>query len=239
MAGAVLRPTGSTRKFSRGISGACCMSSSACSRAVTTRICSGLNMGSRRSTVSWNIVRSPRSRSICLGRLCRLSGHSRVPLPPARITANISPAIRHLPSHFADSQIPAENRACRPTPAVRPDSSSAREPVRRMNSTSKGLRPVGLAGRMNPASAFGHRSAAPPKGHPLRRRRPTLQASEGRFPSAPRPSAIGRPAPTEKTSLASAKADAWRTSASGGRFQSAPRPSAIGRPAPTEKTSLA
>jgi hypothetical protein len=101
----------------------------------------------------------------------------------------------------------------------------ARRGVRRMNSASRGLRPtVGLRR---------------PERHSLRRRRPTLGAKalekadfnrrEGRRPArgAPNefglqgPSANGRPAPTGKAFLASAKADAWRESASEGRFQSA------------------
>jgi hypothetical protein len=69
-------------------------------------------------------------------------------------------------------------------------------------------------------------------------RRLARRAWEGRFQSARRPSANGRPAPTEERSLASAKADARRASACRGRFQSARRPSANARPAPTEKRSL-
>jgi hypothetical protein len=41
-------------------------------------------------------------------------------------------------------------------------------------------------------------------------RRLACSALEGRFPSARRPSADGRPAPTGKVSFASAKANAWR-----------------------------
>jgi hypothetical protein len=131
------------------------------------------------------------------------------------------------------------------------------QPARRMNSASRGLRP--MVGLRRPEKAS------------LRRRRPTLGAERpwrpisigvracadrknafcvgggrrlarsalrGRFqsarrplaggrPGAPnefglqRPSANGRPAPTEKMPSASAEADAWRVSACGGRFQSA------------------
>src|SRR5215217_3325006 len=40
-----------------------------------------------RSTVSRMSVLSLINACICLGRLCRLSGHSRVPAPPATTTA--------------------------------------------------------------------------------------------------------------------------------------------------------
>jgi hypothetical protein len=69
-------------------------------------------------------------------------------------------------------------------------------------------------------------------------RRLARSALEGRFQSAWRPSAGGRPAPTGRVSFALAEADAWRASASEGRFQSAWRPSAGGRPAPTGRCLL-
>jgi hypothetical protein len=60
--------------------------------------------------------------------------------------------------------------------------------------------------------AFGRWSACADRRGLLRRRRPTpgAQRLEGRFQSAWRPSAGGRPAPTGRVSFALAEADAWR-----------------------------
>src|SRR5271165_4909742 len=45
--------------------------------------------GATRKAVSWSIVFGPGSRKNCLGDALVLSGHRRVPLPPARIEAYI------------------------------------------------------------------------------------------------------------------------------------------------------
>jgi hypothetical protein len=87
MAGAVPRPSGSMMKFSAGSSGAWAERASTCSAPVTTKISSGWKTGAMRSTACSNMVRSPINLSDCLGRSRRLSGHSRVPTPPAMISA--------------------------------------------------------------------------------------------------------------------------------------------------------
>jgi hypothetical protein len=115
-------------------------------------------------------------------------------------------------------------------------------PVRRMNSASRGLRPtVGLC--------------RPGEGS-LRRRRPTPGAGrlEGPISIGQKPSADGRPAPTEKRSLRRRRPTPGAErlegpisigiKAFGQRSACAPnefglkRPSADGRPVPTEKRSL-
>src|SRR5438552_4716399 len=71
--------------FSAGSSGSCSRNPSAWLASVTTTIRSGGTNGVTRSTVAWTSERSPNKASSCLGRWERLSGHSRVPLPPARM----------------------------------------------------------------------------------------------------------------------------------------------------------
>jgi hypothetical protein len=78
-------------------------------------------------------------------------------------------------------------------------------------------RPISIGGR-----AFGRRSACAPNEFGLRR-----------------PSADGRPAPTEKDILCVGGGRRLVRSARRGRFQSAGKPSAIGRPAPTGEVSSA
>jgi len=78
-------------------------------------------------------------------------------------------------------------------------------------------RPISIGGK-----AFGHRPACAPNDFGLGR-----------------PSANGRPAPTEKVSSASAKADARRAAPGEADFNRRERPSAIGRPVPTGKVSSA
>ena len=71
-------------------------------------------------------------------------------------------------------------------------------PVRRMNSASRGLRPtVGLRRPKNIICVGGGRRLA-------------RSALRGRFQSAQKPSADGRPAPTGRGFFASVEADAWR-----------------------------
>jgi hypothetical protein len=70
-------------------------------------------------------------------------------------------------------------------------------------------RPISIGGK-----ASGQRPACADRKSTLRvseGRRPARSAFEGRFQSAQKPPANGRPAPTRKTLLASAKADARRT----------------------------
>jgi hypothetical protein len=107
-------------------------------------------------------------------------------------------------------------------------------PARRMNSASRGLWPV--VGLRRPGKA----PFASAKADARR-----VSAFEGRFQSAPRPSAggsactpnefglqgplaSGRPAPTWKSTLCVGGGRRLARSAFGGRFQSAPRPSAGG-----------
>jgi hypothetical protein len=97
-----------------------------------------------------------------------------------------------------------------------------RHPSRRRRPTPSAQRPerpisIGV-------KAFGQRSAYADRKGILRvgeGRRPARSARRGRFQSARKPSANGRPAPTEKAVFASTKADAQRASARRGRFQSA------------------
>jgi hypothetical protein len=63
-------------------------------------------------------------------------------------------------------------------------------------------------------------------------------AFEGRFQSAPRPSADDRPAPTGKAFFASAEADAWRAAPEEADFNRRQRPSAGESPAPTWKSTF-
>jgi len=143
-----------------------------------------------------------------------------------------------------------------------------------MNSTLKGLRPASACapnefglqrpsanGRLYASNEFDLEGLRPTVG--LRRPKNTLRVGEGRRPARQRlgrpisigakPSADGRPAPTEKYSPrrrrptpgapAPRKADFNRRKAFGRRSACAPnefglqRPSADGRPAPTEKYS--
>jgi hypothetical protein len=101
-----------------------------------------------------------------------------------------------------------------------------RRPARRMNSASRGLRPtVGLRRPERPSSR--RRRPTPGASAPSKADFNRHRASGRRSAYTPNefglqgPPANGRPAPTRKTLLASAKADARRVSAFEGRFQSA------------------
>ena len=83
----VLRPTGSPRICCTGTEGTCSCTSSAITRPVTTHVRSGAYSVSIRARDSWIKLLPLGSGKNCLGKLVVLSGHSRVPLPPARITA--------------------------------------------------------------------------------------------------------------------------------------------------------
>jgi hypothetical protein len=84
---AVSRGQGSATTFSRGTSGNCARTASAWSAPVMIQTRAGGAIGAIRATVCWSIVASPVSVSNCLGRLRRLLGQNRVPLPPAITTA--------------------------------------------------------------------------------------------------------------------------------------------------------
>ena len=87
MAAEVLRPTGSPRMWDAGTAGRCSCTSAAMLRPVTTHACSGDTTGSMRASDTCIMLRPLGSGKNCLGNAGVLSGHRRVPLPPARITA--------------------------------------------------------------------------------------------------------------------------------------------------------
>ena len=87
MHGAVSRLAGSPTKFSFGNIGNCSAIGSTSTRLVTINCRSNGTKPARRSLVDWIIVRSPDNANSCLGRIFRLAGQNRVPLPPAMITA--------------------------------------------------------------------------------------------------------------------------------------------------------
>src|SRR6266516_6491463 len=87
IAAAVLRPIGSPSIWETGIVGRCSCTSSIILRPVTTHACSGDMSPSTRARDSCIILLPFGNGKNCLGKLGVLSGHSRVPLPPARITA--------------------------------------------------------------------------------------------------------------------------------------------------------
>src|SRR5690606_16471892 len=86
-AGAVLRPMGSTTTFDGGepASSSWATTSATCARLHTTRGGADSPPATRR-TVAWMRVSSPTREWNCLGRVADDSGHSRVPLPPDRMT---------------------------------------------------------------------------------------------------------------------------------------------------------
>jgi hypothetical protein len=133
-----------------------------------------------------------------------------------------------------------------------------------MNSTWRGLRPT--VGLRRPGRCLLRRRRPTPGAERLRRpisidgrafgrwsacadregvfcvgegRRPARSARRGRFQSAGKPSADGRPAPTEKDILCVGGGRRLARSAWRGRFQSTGKSSADGRPAPTGKVSSA
>src|SRR5262249_33622129 len=87
IAGAEPRPQGSRRICWWGIVGRCSWTRLAIFCPVTTHVCSGVTNGSTRSSVSCIILFPLGSGRNCFGNVGVLSGQSRVPLPPARITA--------------------------------------------------------------------------------------------------------------------------------------------------------
>src|SRR5690349_2766909 len=88
MAGAVLRPTGSSRIAvgASCISRSCSATRKRCASLHTMTGPAALAKPARRAAVSWNMVRSPVRARSCLGRSSRDSGQSRVPEPPERMT---------------------------------------------------------------------------------------------------------------------------------------------------------
>src|SRR5271156_4689673 len=87
MAAAVLRPTGSARTWGAGTRGSSRRTATVCSVLVTTQQLRSEKAGTRRFTVSRNMVSPPVMFSNCLGVRTRLRGQKRVPRPPARSTA--------------------------------------------------------------------------------------------------------------------------------------------------------
>jgi hypothetical protein len=82
------RGAGSTRMLSAGKPGSCRATAAACATPVTTIVVAGSASPSRRATVACN-SEDPVPVSACrnFGWPARDSGHSRVPLPPAGMTA--------------------------------------------------------------------------------------------------------------------------------------------------------
>ena len=82
------RGDGSTRMFDSGSATACRATAAACDTPVTTNVSAGAASGTSRSIVACSSVADvPVSACRNFGSPERDSGHSRVPLPPARITA--------------------------------------------------------------------------------------------------------------------------------------------------------
>lgn len=91
MQGAVFRPQGSRTMFAAGTVGSSRAVSAAWAWFVTISVRSPPIQSAIRRTVACSNVSSPKRGKNCLGRLARLAGQNRVPLPPAMITAcNIS-----------------------------------------------------------------------------------------------------------------------------------------------------
>ena len=92
IAAAVLRPAGSTISWT---SGTCSRTKWPYFRSVTTKTSrTDPTSGKIRATVRWRSVSSPRRGRKGFGRSGRLSGRSRVPPPPARITMYIASILR-------------------------------------------------------------------------------------------------------------------------------------------------
>ena len=87
MHGAVFRGQGSARIAPRGNWDNCSWTAPARVLVVAIRIRSSGTRLPRRSAVAWSMVRSPWTLRNCFGRSVRLAGQSRVPEPPARMTA--------------------------------------------------------------------------------------------------------------------------------------------------------
>ena len=82
------RGDGSTRMFSSGTPASCRATAAACAAPVTTSVRSGVVNGDNRSTVACSSEAGvPVSGWRNLGWPARDSGHNRVPLPPAGMTA--------------------------------------------------------------------------------------------------------------------------------------------------------
>ncbi len=84
---AVSRGQGSASRFEGGNSGSSSATAGMYCPEVITQICSGASSPASRSYDQRSSERPSKSRSICLGRLCRDNGQSRVPDPPAMMTA--------------------------------------------------------------------------------------------------------------------------------------------------------
>jgi len=80
---------GSKSNCSSCISGSCCRFFSRCWMFADIKIASSENFSRARLYVSCNKVRSPKMAWCCLGLFFRESGHSRVPDPPASMSASI------------------------------------------------------------------------------------------------------------------------------------------------------
>jgi hypothetical protein len=87
IAGAVLRRAGSVSTFSGGICGKCSRDFSAYCTFVETKIDSGGSNRARRAYVSCSSDCASNSSRNCFGFSSEERGRSRVPAPPARITA--------------------------------------------------------------------------------------------------------------------------------------------------------
>src|SRR2546422_10120814 len=84
--------------------GKCSRTSSSIERPVTTQARSGAMSGATRASVSCIILLPLGSGRNCLGKPGVLSGHKRVPLPPARITACKCFISQFLTSYFVSHE---------------------------------------------------------------------------------------------------------------------------------------
>src|SRR5690606_27582870 len=97
MAGAVLRPTGSSSRAAGATPTwrSCSATMKRCSSLATTMGAARPGRPSRRCQVACSRLRSPTRGWNCLGCVSRDSGHSRVPEPPERITGTMVSMARH------------------------------------------------------------------------------------------------------------------------------------------------
>ena len=118
MAGALLRPTGSSRM--RGVAMPAARSCSAirnrCSSLHT--MIGGGEAGRRgaRSAVSCSSVRSESSGQSCLGKLSRDTGQSRVPEPPERMTGMMEEVLMSVENASCGAEVTDGPEAVRHRP---------------------------------------------------------------------------------------------------------------------------
>ena len=113
IAGPEPRGDGSTSTLRSGRAGSWRATGAAWAGPQTTSVRSGGTLGARRSIVCCNNERSPSSGSRNLGRAARLSGHRRVPDPPAGTTAHRFTGTRGRLWSARRTRFPAHALPCR------------------------------------------------------------------------------------------------------------------------------